>query len=264
MKKHFRSLLLVALVLVSCHTSEKIVYFQDVPLNRPEVIEAVRDITLQPQDQISIIVSSKDPELASLFNLTRAQYRAGYTTMSTNYGNGEVSGYTLDQNGDIDFPQLGTIHIGGLTKSQVAAVIKQKIIDSKLIKDPVVTVEFMNLYFSVLGEVKNPGKYTISKDQVTLLEAIAMAGDLNIYGKRDAIYVIREEDGKRITHMVDIRSKDFFNSPVYYLKQSDVIYVEPNDVRAGQSTLNENSVKSAGFWLSIGSFLCSLGVLLFK
>ena len=161
MKKHFLSLLLVALVLVSCHTSEKIVYFQDVPLNRPEVIEAVRDITLQPQDQISIIVSSKDPELASLFNLTRAQYRAGYTTMSTNYGNGEVSGYTLDQNGDIDFPQLGTIHIGGLTKSQVAAVIKQKIIDSKLIKDPVVTVEFMNLYFSVLGEVKNPGKYTI-------------------------------------------------------------------------------------------------------
>ena len=96
------------------------------------------------------------------------------------------------------------------------------------------------------------------------LEAISMAGDLSIYGKRDAIFVIREENGERVTHWVDIRSKDLFNSPVYYLKQNDVVYVQPNKVRAGQSTINENSVKSVSLWISIGSFLSSLGVLLFK
>ena len=122
----------------------------------------------------------------------------------------------------------------------------------------------MNLYFSVLGEVKNPGKYPISKDRITILEAISMAGDLTIYGKRDAIFVIREEGGKRITHYVDIRTRDLFDSPVYYLKQNDLIYIQPNKVRAGQSNLNENSVKSVGLWVSIGSFLSSLGVLLFK
>lgn len=118
--------------------------------------------------------------------------------------------------------------------------------------------------FSVLGEVKTPGKYSITKDQISLLEAISMAGDLTIYGKRDAIFVIREENGERVTHWVDIRSKDIFTSPVYYLKQNDVVYVQPNKVRAGQSTINENNVKSVSLWISIGSFLTSLGVLLFK
>ncbi|MGN0282618.1 MAG: polysaccharide biosynthesis/export family protein [Prevotella sp.] len=265
MKNYLLTLIVMVGMLASCNTSEKIVYFQDVPLNRPEVIAATRDITLQSKDQVSIIVSSKDPELAALFNLTRAQYRAGYTSLTGGgSNNGEVSGYTLDEFGDIDFPILGTLHIGGMTKSEVAAMIKSRLVESNLVKDPVVTVEFMNLYFSALGEVKNAGKYSITKDKVTLLEALSMAGDLTIYGKRDAIYVIREEDGKRVTHLVDIRSKDFFNSPVYYLKQNDVIYVEPNKVRAGQSTLNENSVKSVGLWISIGSFLTSLGVLLFK
>ena len=115
-----------------------------------------------------------------------------------------------------------------------------------------------------MGEVKTPGKYSISKDYITLLEAISMAGDLTIYGKRDAIFVIREEKGERVTHWVDLRSYDLFKSPVYYLKHNDVVYVQPNKVRAGQSTLNENSVKSVGLWISIGSFLTSLGVLLFK
>ena len=248
-------MLLMAVLLMSCNTSKEILYFQDINVNQPEVISGARDITVQPKDQISILVSSKDPQLAALFNLARAQVRAG--TEGSVSGGGEVSGYTLDDKGNIDFPVLGTLHIAGMTKSQIAALVKQKLIDENLVKDPVVTVEFMNLYFSVLGEVKSPGKYSITK-------AISMAGDLSIYGKRDAVFVIREENGERVTHWADLRSKDVFNSPVYYLKQNDVIYVQPNKVRAGQSTLNENSVKSVSMWITIASFLTSLGVLIFK
>lgn len=251
-------------MLASCKTEEKILYFQDIVVNQSQDIQGARDITVQPKDQISIVVSSKDPQLAALFNLTRIQLRAGMTDLGSGGNNGEVSGYTLDDEGNIDFPVLGSLHIAGMTKSQIAALIKSKLISENLVKDPVVTVEFMNLYFSVLGEVKNPGKYTISKDQITLLEAIAMAGDLTITGKRDAIFVIREEAGQRITHWVDLRSQDIFQSPVYYLKQNDVIYVQPNKMRAGQSTINENNVKSVSLWISIASFLTSLGVLLFK
>lgn len=251
-------------LLSSCNTSKEIIYFQDVEVNRPEEIEAARDITVQPKDQISIVVSSKDPELAALFNLTRVQYRAGSADFNSGSSNGEVSGYTLDDEGAIDFPVLGSLKVSGMTKNRIAAMVKQRLIEENLVNDPVVTVEFMNLYFSVLGEVKTPGKYSITKDRITLLEAISMAGDLTIYGKRDAIFIIREEDGQRVTHWVDIRSKDVFRSPVYYLKQNDVVYVQPNKVRAGQSTLNENNVKSVGLWISIGSFLTSLGVLLFK
>ena len=263
MKKQLFSFILLVMTLASCNTSEKILYFQDIVVKRPEVIEATRDITLQPMDQISILVSSKDPELAALFNLTFAQYRAGNGSSINNYG-GEMSGYTIDELGEIDFPILGKLHVSGMTKSEVAAMVKKRLMDESLVNDPVVTVEFMNLYFSVLGEVSRAGKYSITKDQITILEAIAMAGDLTIYGKRDGIFVIREENGERVTHWVDIRSKDIFKSPVYFLKQNDVIYVQPNTVRAGQSTINENSVKSVGLWISIASFLTSLGVLLFK
>lgn len=253
---------MLALALASCNTSKKIVYFQDIQVNRPEAITEARDITVQPKDQISILVSSKDPQLAALFNLPRVQYRVGDNNMQNT--NGDVSGYTLDTEGYIDFPVLGRLYVAGMTKSEIASYIKKRLMDENLINDPVVTVEFMNLYYSILGEVNNPGKYMITKDQITLLEAISMAGDLTIYGKRDAVFVVREEDGQRVTHWVDLRTQDLFHSPVYYLKQNDVIYVRPNKVRAGQSTINENSVKSVSLWISIASFLSSLGVLLFK
>lgn len=253
---------MLALALASCNTSKKIVYFQDIQVNRPEAITEARDITVQPKDQISILVSSKDPQLAALFNLPRVQYRVGDNNMQNT--NGDVSGYTLDTEGYIDFPVLGRLYVAGMTKSEIASYIKKRLMDENLINDPVVTVEFMNLYYSILGEVNSPGKYMITKDQITLLEALSMAGDLTIYGKRDAVFVVREEDGQRVTHWVDLRTQDLFHSPVYYLKQNDVIYVQPNKVRAGQSTINENSVKSVSLWISIASFLSSLGVLLFK
>ncbi len=262
MKKKLLFLILGVSLLASCNTSKKFVYFQDFELANPELIKESKDITVRPLDQISIVVNSKDPELSTLFNLVRTQYRAGSPDLRTSSSMGEISGYTIDDEGNIDFPILGKVHVGGLTKAQIAELIKSRLVSENLVNDPVVTVEFINLYFSVLGEVKNPNRYSITKDKITILEALSMAGDLTVFGKRDCIYVIRENDGKRVTHKVDIRTKDIFNSPVYYLQQNDVIYVEPNKVKAGQSTINENNVKSVSLWISVGSFLSSLAVLI--
>ncbi len=253
----------LCLCLVSCKTSEKILYLQDINVNVPEAIQESSDIIVQPKDMISIVVSSKDPQLAALFNLPKVSYQVGNTTLNQNSSNG-VSGYTIDNEGNIDFPVLGTLHVAGLTKKEVARLVKEQLIKADQVKDPVVTVEFMNLHISILGEVKEPGKYLIDRDQINLLEAISMAGDLTIYGKRDGVFIIREENGERVTHWTDLRSKELFNSPIYYLKQNDIIYVQPNKVRAGQSTINENNVKSVSLWISIASFLTTLGVLFFK
>ena len=154
--------------------------------------------------------------------------------------------------------------MAGLTREQAAGRIKDLLVKSGQITNPVVTVEFANLTFSVLGEVKSAGKYNITRNRTTILDAISMAGDLTITGIRGPIYLIREKDGKRITYNVDIRSKDIFNSPAYYIKQNDVIYVRPNKMRSGQSTINDNTFSNVSFWVTFCSFLTSVGVLVFK
>lgn len=250
-------------VLASCKTYEKINYIQDVRVDTPVEVSVNQGIRIQPQDMLSIVVSSKTPELAMIFNLPVVSYQAGSEVVS-GAGSQRLLGYVVDNNGEIDFPVLGKIKVAGLTRWEVQEYIKKTIIDAGLMKDLVVTVEFMNFKISIMGEVNSPGTYTINGDKVTLLEALSMARDLTIYGKRDGVYVVREENGVRTTYNVDLRSVSLFDSPVYYLRQNDVVYVEPNKVRAGQSTINENSLKSVSLWISIGSFLTSLAVLIFK
>lgn len=250
-------------VLASCKTYEKINYMQDVLVDTPVEVSVNQGIRIQPQDMLSIVVSSKTPELAMIFNLPVVSYQAGSEVVS-GAGSQRLLGYVVDNNGEIDFPVLGKIKVAGLTRWEVQEYIKKTIIDAGLMKDLVVTVEFMNFKISIMGEVNSPGTYTINGDKVTLLEALSMARDLTIYGKRDGVYVVREENGVRTTYNVDLRSVSLFDSPVYYLRQNDVVYVEPNKVRAGQSTINENSLKSVSLWISIGSFLTSLAVLIFK
>jgi polysaccharide export outer membrane protein len=257
------TLFLSVLLLSSCNTSKKVLYLQDVVVNRPATIEKSLEITIRPKDLIMIAVSSKDATLAALFNLPLSSYQVGYGELSTNRYN-QVLGYTVDSKGNIDFPVLGNLSVAGLSRKQLSLMIKERLIKENLLKDPVVTVDFMNLKINVLGEVKNPGSIPVDKDRITLLEAISRAGDLTIYGKRDGVYVIREVDDTRTTFKVDLRSANLFASPAYYLQQNDVIYVEPNDVRAGQSTINENSLKSISLWLSVTSLLATLGVLFMK
>jgi Periplasmic protein involved in polysaccharide export len=248
---------------MSCGTSKKILYFQDAQVGKAQNAANPVDITIQPKDKISIVVSSREPQLALMFNLPKVNYQMGNASSISN-SNGEVLGYTVDSAGNIDFPFLGFLNVKGQTREQVAQFIKKKLIDEDQIKDPVVTVEFINLRFSILGEVKSPGEYFIDHDNMTLTEAISMAGDLTIYGKRDGVYVYRNENGSKTPYQIDLRSAKLFNSPVYYLKQGDLIYVEPNKVRAGQSTVNDNNVKSVSLWISVASFLTTVGVLIFK
>ena len=264
MKKILYLLLLPAIMSVSCNSSKNVVYLQDLVPNQTEVIANLNEIKIQPRDQISITVSCREPEIANLFNLVTAQRTMMPSGVQYNSGQGIMSVYTVSADGTIDFPVVGDISVSGLTRTQIAAKIKDRLVSDDLVKDPVVTVEFINLHFAVMGEVARPGSYNINNDRVTLLDALSQAGDLTIYGKRDRVSVIREQDGRRMTYTVDLRSRDLFDSPVYYLQQNDVIYVEPNNARAGQSTINENNWKSAGLWVSIASLLTSVAVLVFK
>ena len=176
-----------------------------------------------------------------------------------------VSGYTVDSKGNIDFPVLGEIHIAGMTREEVAAYIKKELQSHDLIKDPVVTVEYMNLSVAVMGEVNNPGRFSIDKDNLTILDALSQAGDLTIYGKREKVLVLRQEEGKQRVYGVNLCSAEhLYTSSAYYLQQNDVVYVEPNATKARQSTVNGNNVRSTSFWISLASLLTSIAVLIAK
>lgn len=256
--------LLLALILTSCHGQKEVAYMQDAVLNQEEVIGNVNNIRIRPEDKLTISVTCKEPQIAQLLNPIESNRNVTQGSGKGTSSNGRTIPYTVDSDGNIDFPLLGKIHIEGLTRLQVAEKIKKLIISENIVSDPTVYVEFNNLHYSVLGEVNSPGNYAISDDHLTLLDALAQAGDLTIFGRRDKVYVIRETAGKRTKHVVDLRSQELFNSPVYYLQQNDVVYVEPNGTRAGQASVNENNWKSVGLWMSVASLLMSAAVLIFK
>ncbi len=252
------------LVLNSCSTSKRITYFQDVWPGMSELaLVAPSEIKIMPKDKLSILVNSQDMRLTNLFNLPVVSQQVGMeNSQGTSRG---LSGYTVDSKGDIDFPVLGSLHVEGMTREQIAAYIKQELQSHDLIKNPVVTVEFMNLNVAVMGEVNNPGRYSIDKDNVTILDALSRAGDLTIYGKRERVLVLRMENGKQRIYDVNLCSAtNLCLSPVYYLQQNDVVYVEPNSTRTRQSTVNGNNVRSTSFWISLASLLTTIGVLVFK
>lgn len=255
-------ILSISALISSCNTSKEIVYMQDaIPNNETSLSGS--NIKIQPKDKLSIIVSSKNPELASLFNLQVVNTANNSDILSAGQQQ-KLVGYTVNNQGEIDFPILGNIKVEGFTREELAGLIKQRIKAEKYIQDPIVTVEFVNLKFSILGEVKSPGTYPIEGERLTILEAIGMAQDLTIYGKRSNILVVREEGNKRINYFIDLRSSDFFSSPAYYIQQNDIVYIQPNSVRAGQSTVNENNFKSVTLWTSLTSLLVTIAVLIWK
>ena len=238
--------------LASCSAPKEVLYLQDIASIKEENIDKNYEVIIHKDDLLAILVNTKDPELALPFNMPVVTYQIGAQTTAQQ----RLLGYLVDQNGDIDFPILGKIHVEGLTRMQVTELIKQKLMSEDLIKDPIVTVQFLNFKVSVMGEVTRPGTFDISGDRITLLEALSMAGDLTIYGRRDRVAVIREKDGKRRILYHDLRSSDIFQSPCYYLQQNDIVYVEPNKAKTGQSRINSNN--SVGVWLSAVSVLASI------
>lgn len=263
---HILLFLLLVAFFSSCASPQKIAYFQDIEPGIAEQVATPLDIKIRANDKISIVVNSKDADLSNLFNLPVISHRIGRSADQSLLNNTQqISGYTVGESGDIDFPVIGKINVAGMTREQIAAHIKQKLITEDLVKDPVVTVEFMNLGFSVLGEVNKPGRFNLDRDKTTLLEAISMAGDLTIYGKRDAVYVLRQGDNGQISYSVDLSSMySLYASPVFYVQQNDVIYIEPNTVRARQSTVNGNNLRSTSFWISLASLLTSVAVLIVR
>lgn len=263
MKKHLFFIIAAVMLLSSCNTSKRITYFQDIQDYTDasaETTPPAPEIRLRPDDKISIIVNSKDPELTAMFNLPYTTRILGSTNENISSTNQGTSGYIVKRDGTIDFPVLGAIPAGGKTREELSAYVKNELISQGLVNDPVVTVEFMNLQFSVMGEVRTPGSYKITRDYVTILDALSLAGDLNINGKRENVLVLRPDSiGKLTAYTVDMRSfASVQNSPVYYIHQNDYIYVEPNKKKANESTVNANTVQSAAFWISVASFLASV------
>ena len=274
-RKTFRAALVAFSIagLASCATPANIAYFQDAVRDTTMTAVQAEPIRLKPTDQISVIVNSRDPQVTAMFNLPYYTNRIGETqtltsTAGTNsslsYSN-SISGYTVDSEGCIDFPIIGKIQVGGLTREETAGHIKQLLIGSKQIKDPVVTVEFMNLGFSVLGEVARPGRFKIDRDRFTVLDAIGLAGDLTINGQREDVTLIRHDGQKdRIYKLNLLDVNQLYASPAFYIQQGDILYVTPNDKRRRESTINGNNIRSTSFWLSLASLATSIAVLIFK
>ena len=261
------SLLFIGMIMLSsCGSSKDVVYFQDLGPDQAEIkLPVSQAITIKPEDKISIIVNSRDPQLTDMFNLPYVTRQLGQSLRS-DYSvgsNSGISGYTVDENGEIDFPVLGKIYVAGKTRQEIADHIKSELVRDNLVKDPVVTVEFMNLCIAVLGEVNAPGRFAIDRDRVTILDALSMAGDLTIYGNRTNVLVLRQEGGTQRVYAIDLTSgRQVYSSPAYFLQQNDVVYVEPNEMKARQSTVNGNNVRSTSFWISLASLLTSVAILI--
>ena len=270
--RHFLSVAAFSVLLLaaaSCSTPKDIAYFQDV--THGEMIQPLErnDIKVRSEDKLSIVVSTQDPALSSMFNLVTTQNRIGSGGSggtlggSSSGGSGQTSLYTVDHDGDINFPVLGRLHVAGMNRTQLSKYIETEIKSRELVKDPIVTVDYANTGISVLGEVKSPGRVEFNKDHLTIVEAIALAGDVAPDGMRQNVTVMREgENGRQTVYKVDLTDmKQLAQSPVYYMQQNDVIYVEPNDKAKRNTTPNGNSAFTPSFWISIASFAMTIGTL---
>lgn len=260
MRRNVFTCLITIFLLASCQSYKKVPYLQDVEvMEQTAQQENLYDAKIMPKDLLTIVVSCTSPELAVPFNLTVASPASVATT-----GNSQLTvqpvlqPYLVDNGGKINFPVLGELKVGGLTKREAEQLIIDKL--KPYIKEtPIVTVRMVNYKISVLGEVTRPGTFTISNEKVNLLEALAMAGDMTVWGVRDNVKLIREgADGKQEIVTLDLNKAETILSPYYWLQQNDIVYVTPNKAKARNSDIGN----SASLWFSATSILVSLASLL--
>lgn len=240
-------ILITTLFLSSCASRQDLVYFQDADKEIELSVKYV--LTYKPDDLITISVSALDMDAVRPFNLYVAAFRGTANGITSTPS---LQTYLIDATGNIDFPVIGTVPIGGLSRKEATRLVTDKL--HPYIKDPIVNIRITNFKISVLGEVNAPGTFNIPNERVTLPEALGLARDLKIQGRRANILIIREVDGKITKNYIDLRTNALFSSPFYYLQQNDVVYIEPNNSRIKESRVNPNT----GIFLSSVSILISL------
>ncbi len=254
-----------ALVMTSCVVPKNITYFANAKNGEIHPIADNKGIILKPMDKLSIVINTKSVELNNLLNMPVTSQIIGYQELQQVNQSRGTSGYTIDADGNIDFPIMGKVKAAGMTRMELATHLKQTLEERQVAKDAVVTVEYMNLGFSVMGDVETPGFYEFNSDKVNLLQGLSMAGDLKITGKRKNVKVIRTNGEKQETYIVDLQDQNSMTaSPAFYLQQNDVVYVEPNNYQKRQSAANSNEITKASFWLSAINVLTTVSVLIFK
>lgn len=247
-----------SILLYSCSSYQKIPYLQDIEVvNDDKEVLPMYDAHIRAKDLLTITVNTTDPEAAAPFNLTvQSVQTSNQTQLVTQQA--ALQQYLVDNEGNIDFPVLGKLHVGGLTKNEAENLIREKL-QPYLRETPIVTVRMVNYKISVLGEVAKPGTFTISNEKVNVLEALAMAGDMTIWGLRDNVKLVREEeDGHRTIVILNLNRADMVDSPYYYLQQNDILYVSPNKTKAKNSDIGQ----STSLWVSATSILVSIASLL--
>ena len=254
MNKSLRSLLLLAVVTAAalgvntgCTSSKDILYFQDIDQTVPQKIEAEYEPVIMKDDKLQIVISGPDKEVVTPYNFTLGTNMTGsYTTAQS------VVPYLVDSQGYIDMPGLGRIKVEGMRRIDLVDHITNLLTSQGLVKEPVVSVSFLNFRVTVLGEVRNPGTYTVPSERITVLQALGMAGDLLITADRNDILLIRDVDGKQTHYSFDLTQSDILNSPYFYLHQNDVIYVPQSATRIAQGTA------ATGLWSIVLSSLTTL------
>lgn len=262
-KKLYYSILLsiVTMILSSCGSTKNVAYIQNSDYTDLSRSSYLYDARIMPKDILTITINTVNPEASAPFNLTIANEMStsgGRTRLAS--GGQTLQTYLVDNQGCIEFPVVGTLEVGGLTKAGCEKLIHDKIqrfMNAE--ENPIVTVRMSNYKISVLGEVNKPGMFTVGNEKINIFEALAQAGDLTIYGVRDRVKLIRENaKGQKDVHTLNLNDTEIINSPYYYLQQNDVIYVEPNKVKARNSSIGQSTT----LWLSGTGILVSLASLI--
>ena len=262
MKKNscFILVLLVALM-TSCSAPKNVAYLQNSDYVDLSQSQYLYDARIMPKDILTITVNTVNPEAAAPFNLLVQRTLSSSSTTVGGSG-ASLQTYLVDNEGGIDFPVLGHLTVGGLTKDECEKLIHDKIKPYlNAAENPVVTVRMSSYSISVLGEVNRPGSYQVSREKINILEALAQAGDLTIYGVRENVKLIREDaKGQKQIHILNLNDAELLKSPYYYLQQNDIVYVEPNKVKARNSSIGQSTT----LWISATSILISMASLLFN
>lgn len=248
---------LFALMLFSCASSEDVLLFQDIESLESYSESQRNNPTIREDDLLIITVSAADMDAVRPYNLL-LETRPTYGAVGNLSSNSQQQSYLVDNNGNIDFPILGRQLVAGKTRAELVDHLRELI--AKDVRDPIVNVRIVNYKVTVLGEVNRPGSYTIEGERITLPEALGLAGDMTIYGKRKDVIILREIEGKKEHKIVDLTTVASLQSDYYYLKQNDVVYVQPNSAQIQSSKFNRN----ATVYVSVASLLISVLVLIFK